>query len=292
MNLFLFTQQTVQPNQPTFNFGQANPFELGGTDIAQFVFRAIQHANYSIKCIAESTLSGRNLALEQGVRRMSYMLCYRLIPLSIGIVSHGFEESTNRFLVPWRDASVLLDHNILRLAERVMAKSRSHAVENVRDVETDLTCCFAQIRRRRIARPRLIVCLGPLGNTERISNLALRHAVSLPFFLQPGAYIFRKMQNYSSALFTNASKCIIVHSTPHETARNCTMPNTCITEQARKQAREALEKRGQSAKDFAELHNLNPSTVYAVLSGQSRCRRGEAHRAAVLLGIKDGVIEQ
>ena len=70
------------------------------------------------------------------------------------------------------------------------------------------------------------------------------------------------------------------------------MPNTCTTEQARKQAREALEKRGLSAKDFAKQHDLNPSTVYAVLSGQSHCRRGEAHRAAVLLGIKDGVIEQ
>lgn len=70
------------------------------------------------------------------------------------------------------------------------------------------------------------------------------------------------------------------------------MPNTTTPEQARKQAREVLEKRGQSAKDFAVFHNLNPSTVYAVLSGQSRCRRGEAHRAAVLLGIKDGVIEQ
>ncbi|WP_454564487.1 DNA-binding protein [Pseudomonas sp. AIG] len=70
------------------------------------------------------------------------------------------------------------------------------------------------------------------------------------------------------------------------------MPNTTITEQARIQAREALEKRGQTAKNFAELNNLNPSTVYAVLRGQSHCRRGEAHRAAVLLGIKDGVIEQ
>ncbi|WP_201195159.1 DNA-binding protein [Pseudomonas fluorescens] len=70
------------------------------------------------------------------------------------------------------------------------------------------------------------------------------------------------------------------------------MPNTCTTEQARQQAREALEKRGLSAKDFAKQHSLNPSTVYAVLSGQSHCRRGEAHRAAVLLGIKDGVIEQ
>ncbi|WP_122581200.1 DNA-binding protein [Pseudomonas viridiflava] len=70
------------------------------------------------------------------------------------------------------------------------------------------------------------------------------------------------------------------------------MPNTCVNEQARQQAREALERRGQTAKGFADQHNLNPSTVYAVLSGQSQCRRGEAHRAAVLLGIKDGVIPQ
>jgi gp16 family phage-associated protein len=30
--------------------------------------------------------------------------------------------------------------------------------------------------------------------------------------------------------------------------------------------------------------------VYAVLNGQKKCLRGEAHRAAVLLGIKDGEI--
>ncbi len=70
------------------------------------------------------------------------------------------------------------------------------------------------------------------------------------------------------------------------------MHNTSISEQARREAREALERKGQTAKDFAVKHQLNPSTVYAVLSGQSQCRRGEAHRAAVLLGIKDGVIAQ
>jgi len=70
------------------------------------------------------------------------------------------------------------------------------------------------------------------------------------------------------------------------------MPNSTINEQARREAREALERKGQTAKDFAKKHELNPSTVYAVLSGQSQCRRGEAHRAAVLLGIKDGVIAQ
>jgi hypothetical protein len=66
MNLFLFTQQAVQPNELTFNFGKAKPFELGGSDSAKFVVRAIQHAYYSIKCIAEATLSGQELALERG----------------------------------------------------------------------------------------------------------------------------------------------------------------------------------------------------------------------------------
>lgn len=68
------------------------------------------------------------------------------------------------------------------------------------------------------------------------------------------------------------------------------MPNANTYEQARHLARDALERRGQTVKDFAEQHSLNPSTVYAVLSGQNRGRRGAAHRAAVLLGIKDGVI--
>jgi len=68
------------------------------------------------------------------------------------------------------------------------------------------------------------------------------------------------------------------------------MPNTGITEQALRLARERLVEQGLSTADFAKRHNLNPSTVYAVLNGQKKCLRGEAHRAAVLLGIKDGVI--
>ncbi|WP_413703443.1 DNA-binding protein [Pseudomonas sp. Pseusp16] len=68
------------------------------------------------------------------------------------------------------------------------------------------------------------------------------------------------------------------------------MPNTAITEQALRLARQRLIEQGLSTADFAKRHDLNPSTVYAVLNGQKKCLRGEAHRAAVLLGIKDGVI--
>jgi gp16 family phage-associated protein len=66
------------------------------------------------------------------------------------------------------------------------------------------------------------------------------------------------------------------------------MHATCIHEQACRDARKRLEQQGISVKAFALQHNFHPSTVYAVLLGQKKCLRGEAHRAAVLLGIKDG----
>ncbi|TDF86431.1 DNA-binding protein [Pseudomonas sp. H9] len=69
------------------------------------------------------------------------------------------------------------------------------------------------------------------------------------------------------------------------------MPNTYPTEQACQEARARLALQGISAKEWAEKHDLSPSTVYAVLNGQKKCLRGESHRAAVLLGIKDGEAE-
>ncbi|MBM3113248.1 DNA-binding protein [Pseudomonas alkylphenolica] len=66
------------------------------------------------------------------------------------------------------------------------------------------------------------------------------------------------------------------------------MHATSIPEQACKEARKRLEQQGITVKDFALKNALHPSTVYAVLLGQKKCLRGEAHRAAVLLGIKDG----
>ena len=68
------------------------------------------------------------------------------------------------------------------------------------------------------------------------------------------------------------------------------MPNPSHIEQACQEARGRLARLGITTKDWAEKHEFNPSTVYAVLNGQKKCLRGEAHRAAVLLGIKDGEI--
>lgn len=70
------------------------------------------------------------------------------------------------------------------------------------------------------------------------------------------------------------------------------MPNAYLTEQACKAARERLQMLGLTAKEWAEQNDLTPSTVYAVLNGQKKWLRGLSHRAAVLLGIKAGEVEQ
>ncbi|WP_085654360.1 MULTISPECIES: DNA-binding protein [unclassified Pseudomonas] len=66
------------------------------------------------------------------------------------------------------------------------------------------------------------------------------------------------------------------------------MPATITPEQAR----EALDRKGMSIAEFSRKHDLNKNLVSDLLNGRIKGRRGEAHRAAVLLGIKDGVIEQ
>lgn len=70
------------------------------------------------------------------------------------------------------------------------------------------------------------------------------------------------------------------------------MADTYAPEQACQAARERLERQGITVKKFAEENDLHVSTVYAVINGQKKCLRGEAHRAAVLLGIKEGTVAQ
>lgn len=78
------------------------------------------------------------------------------------------------------------------------------------------------------------------------------------------------------------------------------MPVLVIPEQAQQpavlvtpeQARAELDRRGMSIAEFSRIHRLNKNLVSDLLNGRIKGRRGEAHRAAVLLGIKDGVIEE
>lgn len=60
---------------------------------------------------------------------------------------------------------------------------------------------------------------------------------------------------------------------------------------SRDQARKELDRRGISIAEFSRAHGLNPNLVSDLLAGRKKGVRGEAHRAAVLLGIKEGVID-
>lgn len=55
--------------------------------------------------------------------------------------------------------------------------------------------------------------------------------------------------------------------------------------------RRLFEARGDSVTEWARQRGFKRETVYALLRGRSRGRRGEAHRAAVALGLKAPVPE-
>ena len=55
---------------------------------------------------------------------------------------------------------------------------------------------------------------------------------------------------------------------------------------------EEFDRKGISKADWARAHGFRPGVLYEIFSRRSACRRGEAHRAAVLLGLKEGVIEE
>ena len=72
----------------------------------------------------------------------------------------------------------------------------------------------------------------------------------------------------------------------HEQTHMNTMPAPLTPEQARA----ALDHKGISIAEFCRQYELNRNLVSDLLNVRKKGRRGEAHRAAVLLGIKDGVI--
>lgn len=56
------------------------------------------------------------------------------------------------------------------------------------------------------------------------------------------------------------------------------------------QARAEFERKGLSISAWAKQHGVHANLVYEILRGnpRRRCLRGQSHRVAVLLGIKDG----
>lgn len=53
------------------------------------------------------------------------------------------------------------------------------------------------------------------------------------------------------------------------------------------EAKAWLDRHGISVSEWARAHNFHPTVVFAVLSGRARGRRGQSHRVAVALQLKE-----
>jgi len=58
------------------------------------------------------------------------------------------------------------------------------------------------------------------------------------------------------------------------------------------QVKADFRRRGVNVSQWARNHGVGRMAVVDVLRGVRKGHRGEAHKAAVLLGIKDGVIDE
>ncbi len=58
----------------------------------------------------------------------------------------------------------------------------------------------------------------------------------------------------------------------------------------REEVLEEFARRGQSIRGWAKANGVAPGVAHGVLNGRLTGRIGESHKAAVLLGLKDGEI--
>lgn len=58
------------------------------------------------------------------------------------------------------------------------------------------------------------------------------------------------------------------------------------------EVREEFRRRGEPLASWARRNGFHPKTVYALFYGTNKGCSGNAHRAAVLLGLKEGTIEE
>ncbi|WP_428715055.1 DNA-binding protein [Uliginosibacterium sediminicola] len=55
-------------------------------------------------------------------------------------------------------------------------------------------------------------------------------------------------------------------------------------------ARRAFEESGIPVAEWARAQGFSANLVYQVLEGKRKCLRGQSHRIAVALGLKDGAV--
>lgn len=58
------------------------------------------------------------------------------------------------------------------------------------------------------------------------------------------------------------------------------------------QVRSLFEMDGISVAEWSRQHGFPAALVYRILRGEAKCRRGETHRIAIALGIKEPASEE
>ena len=64
----------------------------------------------------------------------------------------------------------------------------------------------------------------------------------------------------------------------------CVLPNPATPEDVKK----VFVQRGVTVSEWAAEHGFSRMLVYSILRGQRKCLRGESHRIAVALRLKNG----
>ena len=80
--------------------------------------------------------------------------------------------------------------------------------------------------------------------------------------------------------------------TPTNAHQFCTMKKSAEKVRTSSEVRAEFARKGLSIAGWARKHGFGRSLVYEVLSGRKKCHRGQSHKIAVLLGMKDGEIVQ
>lgn len=68
------------------------------------------------------------------------------------------------------------------------------------------------------------------------------------------------------------------------------MNNISCNAESVKRAQAVFETSGISVAEWARVHGFSTGLVYQVLEGKRKCMRGQSHRIAVALGLKNGLM--
>ncbi len=114
---------------------------------------------------------------------MRYKFCYNLIRTFCHVVGDRLDESTHRFLVIRRHASVTPDQHLFILGQIPNRYRGPYACYNVKDVQTHSMQGF-QIARIRTPLITLIAALGITGYAANLRHFFLFEAQTGSFFAQ------------------------------------------------------------------------------------------------------------